>query len=347
MERSFTVREVAEWIHGAVEGNADVELRRVAPFDTAGPGDLTFAADPKRAARLPESRAGAALVGPDAPAASVPLIRVENVQAALAAVLARLAPPDDAPPSGVDPTAAVAADAEVASDAAIGPGAVVGAGAKLGAGAVLYARAVVGPRAEIGPASRLLEGAVVRADCVVGARCIIGPNSVVGADGFGYYTQGGVHHKVPHVGTVILEDDVELGACACVDRAKFGATRVGAGTKIDNLVQVAHNVQLGHGCLLAGHTGIAGSAKLGDYVVTGGHAGVRDNISLGNGVTLAAFCAVAQDVPDGEIMGGIPATRGRDHLRVIKSWAKLPDLLKRVRELEAKLSERESSEDRQ
>jgi UDP-3-O-[3-hydroxymyristoyl] glucosamine N-acyltransferase len=176
----------------------------------------------------------------------------------------------------------------------------------------------------------------------IGRGVRIGPNSVIGHDGFGYHFAGGVHHKVPHVGTVIIEDDVELGACACVDRAKFGVTRVGAGTKIDNLVQIAHNVQVGKGCLLAALAGVAGSAELGDFVVMGGHAGVRDNVTLGAGVQASAFAAVAGDVPAGDTVAGIPARTWKEEGRIVAASAKLPELIKRIRDLEERISRLES-----
>jgi UDP-3-O-[3-hydroxymyristoyl] glucosamine N-acyltransferase len=173
----------------------------------------------------------------------------------------------------------------------------------------------------------------------------IGPNCVIGADGFGYYFQDGVHHKIPHIGTVAIADDVEMGACSCVDRAKFGVTRIGAGTKIDNLVQVAHNVQVGRGCILVGQCGIAGSAQLGDYVMLGGNAGIHENISLGDAAQCSAFAAVANDVPAGVAVAGLPARPAREAFRIVGALPKLPALLKRVRELETRLKALESTED--
>ena len=204
---------------------------------------------------------------------------------------------------------------------------------------------MVGAGATLGRDVVLLEGAVVRYGCVLGDRVRIGSNSVIGYDGFGYYHLDGVHHKIPHAGNVVIEDDVEIGACSCVDRAKFGSTRICAGAKIDNLVQIAHNVHIGPGCLLAGHSGVAGSTKLGAYVVMGGHSGVRDNVSVGSGVRIAACSGVAADVPDGEAMAGTPALPAREEMRIMKAGKKLPDLLKRVKDLEARLKAIESSKD--
>lgn len=347
MDTLFTVDEIARLVGGRVEGEGSTPVHGVAPVDSAAAGELTFAADERWATRLANSKAAAAIVGVWPASAAMPLIRVSDVQAAMAILLSRLSPPTDFPPPGRHPSAVVAADAEIAPDAAIGPHVVIGARAKVGAGCILCSGVAVGSDVEIGEGSILDEGVVVKTDCKIGRRVRIGCNSVIGFEGFGYFTTGGVHHKIPHVGNVIVEDDVEFGACTCVDRAKFGSTRVGAGTKVDNLVQIAHNVQIGHGCILVGQCGVAGSAKLGDYVVLGGHAGIRDNISLGNGVQCAAFAAVAGNVADGEIVVGIPAGPAREKLRAIQAVDKLPELLKRVKKLEARLEALESPKDNQ
>jgi len=341
----MTARQVAELVGGSVEGDGNVELLSVASIEAAGGSDLTFAGDSKHASRLARSKAGAAIVASEPAEAAMTLIRVENVQAAVAKLLGHLAAPEDLPPVGVHQSAVIAADAEVSSEAAVGPGVTIGSGARIGAGAALCANVSIGARAVVGEQSVLSEGVVVKADCVIARRVRIGPNSVIGADGFGYYQADGVHHKIPHAGNVVIEDDVEIGACSCVDRAKFGSTRVGAGTKIDNLVQVAHNVQIGRGCILVGLCGIAGSAKLGNYVVAGGHSGVRDNITVGDGAQLSAFAAVASDVPDGEVVAGVPAAPAREQFRIVKASAKLPELLRRLRELESRIESLESSKD--
>ncbi|HUS48180.1 MAG TPA: UDP-3-O-(3-hydroxymyristoyl)glucosamine N-acyltransferase, partial [Phycisphaerae bacterium] len=324
----MTARELAELVGGTVEGDESVEIRSIASVDCAVGGDLTFAADAKHAAALAGSKAAAAIVGPGAIKAPMTLIRVGNVQAAVAKFLGRLMRGEDLPSAGVHETAIVAADAEVASGAAVGPGVVVGSGAKIGSRAILCANVVIGARAVIGDETVLAEGVVIKADCIIGRRVRIGPNSVIGAAGFGFYFADGAHHRIPHAGNVVIEDDVEIGSCSCVDRAKFGSTRVGSGTKIDNLVQVAHNVQIGRGCILVGQSGVAGSAKLGNYVVAGGHSGIRDNVTLGDGVQCSAFAAVASDVGDGEVVAGIPAGPAKEQFRIIKACERVPELLK-------------------
>jgi UDP-3-O-[3-hydroxymyristoyl] glucosamine N-acyltransferase len=341
----MTLREVADLVGGTVEGDASTVIDGIAAVESAGPSDLTFAADQRHGARIAESKAGAAIVGRSPASAPMPLVRVGDVQAAVAKLLGHVGEMEDFPPVGVHPTAVVSPRAQVAPDARIGPGAVVGDRSSIGPGCILCAHVAVNSDVALGRDCVLFEGVVVKPGCAIGDRVRIGPNSVIGHDGFGYRTEGGVHHRIPHVGNVVIEDDVDIGACACVDRAKFGSTRIGAGTKIDNLVQVAHNVQVGRGCILVGQCGIAGSAKLGQYVVVGGNAGIRDNITLGDGVHCSAFAAVAADVPDGQAVAGIPAAPARDMYRQLQAAAKLPELLKRVKELEARLSALESAKD--
>ena len=339
--KSMTVQALADLVGGKVEGDPDACLEGMAAIDAAGPRELTFAVDDRRLAALADSKAGAAIVPESDIAAPMPLIHVADVPGAVGRILAAFAGPEDLPTAGVDSSAVVAADARVADDAAVGPGVVVGSRASVGAGSVLCARVVLGADVRIGSGTVLFEGAVVRQGCVVGDRVRIGPNSVIGFDGFGYHTAGGVHHRIPHAGNVVIEDDVEIGACACVDRAKFGSTRICAGAKIDNLVQIAHNVVIDKGCLVAAQVGIAGSTLLGKYVVVGGHTGIHDNIEIGDGAHVAAFAAVAHSLDPGQTVAGVPALPGRDFWRQYRALAKLPELVRRVNALESRLSERE------
>ncbi len=342
----FTVGELARYLDGEVEGDASVVLRGVGSLESARADEVTFALDARRAARLVASRAGAAIVSRTAPSAPMPLVRVDDVQAAVARLLALLGGTEDLPPPGVDPSAVVAEDARLGADVAVGPGVVVGTRAELGPGVVLAPNAVVGAEARIGEGTILYEGTVVVAGCRIGRRCRIGPNAVIGSSGFGYYFADGRHHRIEHAGTVEIGDEVEIGACSCVDRAKFGATRIGDGTKIDNLVQVAHNVEIGSGCLLAALVGIGGSAKLKRHVALGGHAAVRDNISIGAGVRIGAYSGVGHDVPDGSEVAGVPAVDARKWLRNVRVLARLAEMHERVRRLEEKVRALESSENR-
>jgi len=346
-EEVLTTSKIAEIVGGKLVGDRQVRIKSVAPLSAAQADQITFATNDQRVKELAGSKAGAAIVpeSVELPEAGMAVIRVADVQAALAKLLAHLALPEDLPAVGIDPGAVIDPAAEIAADARIGPGVVVSARTRIGSRTALMAGVSVGPDVEIGPDTVLCEGVRVRHGCKIGSRVRIGPNSVVGYDGFGYYFADGKHNKIPHAGNVVVEDDVEIGACCCIDRAKFGSTVIGAGSKIDNLVQVAHNVRIGKGCILAGLCGIAGSASLGDYVVLGGHVGIRDNISLGGGVTCGAYTAVAEDVPDGVTMFGIPAVPAWQKLKEILLTRKLPDLVKRIGELEKKLKNLELSKD--
>ncbi|MGC9454440.1 MAG: UDP-3-O-(3-hydroxymyristoyl)glucosamine N-acyltransferase [Phycisphaerae bacterium] len=341
----LTVREIAELLDGRVEGDDSLNIDGVAALDEPGAGKITFAADARRARRLDDSQAAAALVANEPKTSDKTLIRVSDVQQALAKLLAATAPPEDLPDEGVDATARVSPEASIADGVRIGPGVVVNAGASIGPRAVLCAGAFVGTGVGIGEDAYLAQGVVVGRDCVIGDRVRIGPNTVIGWDGFGYNTVEGKHHRIPHNGNVAIAEDVEIGACCCVDRAKFGSTSIGAGTKIDNLVQIAHNVKIGRGCLLAGQVGLAGSCRLGDYVVLGGSAGVRDNVTIGDGVQCAAYSAIAADVPDGARVAGVPAGPAKEQMRIITAQSKLPELIKRLAALESKVENLESPED--
>lgn len=343
----LTVGRIAELIGGTVEGDSSVRIESMESLGSTGAGGLTFAADNKRAELLVDSQAGAAIVGKTATVGdtSIPLIRVEDVHAAVATLLGYLSPPDDLPPVGVDQAARVSPDAQLGENVRIAPGVVIAGGTRISNGSALCGNVLIGSNVEIGKDVVLCEGVSVHRDCIIGDRVVIGPNSVIGYDGFGYYHTGEVHKKVPHIGNVVIEDDVEIGACTCIDRAKFGSTRIGAGSKIDNLVQVAHNVQMGRGCLLAGQCGIAGSVKMGDFVVLGGKAGIRDNVSIGNRVTCGGATAVLEDVPDGATLFGIPGIPAKEKFRQILLINKLPELVKRLRELEKRLDTLEFAKD--
>ncbi len=349
VDKNLTVSQLAGRLGGQVVGDGEVVITGIASLESAGPGDVTFLTDARRAGDLSATGAGAAIVGRDHPPrrdmpAALSLICVDDVMAAVAAVLEMLSAPEKIlPAAGVHPSAVVAEDADLAEGVAVGPCVVVGGGSGLGPGVVLCANVTVGADVTIGEKTVLYPGTVVLDRCRIGRNCRIGPGAVIGSSGFGYYFADGRHNRITHIGTVEIGDEVDIGACACVDRAKFDATRIGDGTKIDNLVQIAHNVRIGRGCLLAGQVGIAGSSVLKDYVALGGRAGVSDNITLGTGVRAAAQTGVIRDVPDGAEVIGYPALQATRQLRVWKITAELPELRKKVRQLEKRLAELESA----
>ena len=312
---SFTITEIARHLDGEVVGDSSIVLRGFAPADRAQPGDLTFAENELFFARAEQSAASAIIV--DAPVTSQKaLIRVPSARIAFAKVLPLFYPEPTYVP-GIHPTAVVAPSAKVDASAHIGPQCVVGEGASIGPRAVLLAQVYVGPQCVVGEETLLFPHVALYAGTSLGHRVRIHAGTVIGSDGFGYVQDGGIHRKVPQIGNVIIRDDVEIGANVTVDRGALGPTVIGKGTKIDNLVQIAHNVNIGEHCIVVSQVGISGSTRLGDYVVIAGQAGLAGHLKIGNRVTVAAQSGVMNSIPDGEKWFGYPAQPDRQMKRQI------------------------------
>lgn len=342
MTTSFTIDELASLTGAkAVEGACAGPITGVAALAEATSADLSFLGNAKYADAVASSKAGVILV-PVAfagkPAAGQAFLRVANPSYALAlfcgVLEARLWP---RPPAGIHATAVVAASAKVDPSAHVGPLCVIGEGAVVAAGAVLEARCHVGPRASVGADCWLKPGVVVGDYCVLGARCRLQSGAVIGSDGFGYEPVDGEIRRIPQIGNVVLEDDVEVGANSTLDRARFSQTVVGRGTKIDNLVQIAHNVRIGRQCLITAQVGIAGSTTLGDHCVLGGQSGVAGHLTLGDRVKLGAQTGLFEDVPADGFMNGTPAVPFGLERRLVVLSRRLPDLFKKVDSLTASL----------
>ena len=333
---ALTLGEIAEAVGGTLEGPPDRMLHGVAGLEEAGEQHLSFLANPRYRAALATTKAGAVLVAPGWPCPEgLACVRTPDPYAALVIVLSRFDPGLPAV-DGVHASAVVDATAEVAMDAGLGPHVVVGPRARIGARSRAAAGCVIGPGATIGEDSYLYPNVVIGRDCVVGNRVVIHPGTVLGSDGFGYAPVDGAYRKVPQIGIVLVEDDVEIGANTCIDRATFGATRIGRGTKIDNLVQIAHNVAIGENSALAAQSGVAGSARLGRGVVLGGQAGLIGHVRIGDGAQVAAQAGVIGSVPPGETVSGYPARPHREALRAAATLRKLPEWEQRIRALETR-----------
>lgn len=332
----FTAAEIARRLQGEVLGDSALTLSGFAPADRAQPGDLTFAENETYFARAEASAASAILVAGNLTSQKKVLIRVANARIAFAKVLP-LFFPEPAFPAGVHPTAIVAASAQIAPSAHIGPQCIVGEKARIGARVVLEGLDYVGDNSQLGDDTRIFPNVSIYARSEIGARVRIHSGTVIGSDGFGFVFDEGVHRKVPQIGNVIIGDDVEIGANVAVDRGALGPTTIGKGTKIDNLVQVAHNVTIGEHCLLVSQVGIAGSTQLGNYVTLAGQVGLAGHLKLGNQVMVAAQSGVMTDIPDGEKFLGTPAVSDKQAKRQYIGIAQLPELIRRVRELERKL----------
>jgi UDP-3-O-[3-hydroxymyristoyl] glucosamine N-acyltransferase len=321
--------ELARLVGGRVRGDPERRVGGVATLDRAGPDDLAFLTNAKYRDQAARTRAGAILVAPGVDVPGRDLLEAAEPYLALAEILDRMHPPLR-PPAGISPDARVAPTAEVGEGVSVGAFAVIEDGARVGDRAVVGAGAFVGARCTVGPDTTLHPRAVLYPGTEIGARCLVHAGAVLGADGFGFATSGGVHRKVPQLGRVVVEDDVEIGANTTVDRGMLGETRIGRGSKIDDLVMIAHGVVIGPGALLAAQSGIAGSTRLGRNVTLAGQAGVIGHLKLGDGAIVAAKAAVFQDVEDGAFVAGIPAV---DH----RAWKRSLSLVRRLSEMRAEL----------
>jgi UDP-3-O-[3-hydroxymyristoyl] glucosamine N-acyltransferase len=345
MSGPCTLSELAGELGVELRGDGSVRIVGVNTLAGAGAEEITWVSDDRHAARLGESRAGAVVVPRAFGETPMPSLRTDSVEVTMARLLGRFAPAVPGPGPGVHPTAVVADSAVLGANVAVGPHAVIGARAHVGPGTVLHAGVHVGDDCRVGSDCLLWNHVVIRERCEVGHRVILHPHVVIGSDGFGYYFSEGRHNKIPHGGRVVVGDDVEIGAGSTLDRSKVGETVVGPGTKIDNLVQIGHNVRIGAHCILIAHCGIGGSAQLGDGVVLGGQVGIRDNITLGDGVVVAACSCVSRDIPPGRQVGGIPAYDHGVYRRVLAVTPKLPDIGRQVKDLAKRVERLEAAAD--
>jgi UDP-3-O-[3-hydroxymyristoyl] glucosamine N-acyltransferase len=333
----LSAASVAEQLQGEVLGDGQTQLKGFAPADRAQAGDLTFAENEEFFARAEQSAASAIIVSGDrASSTGKVLIRVGDARVAFAKALA-LFFPEPPQPAGIHPTAVVARSAQVDSSAHIGPHCVIGERVQLGGGTILHAGNYVGDDCKVGPACVLFPNAVLYPRTELGHRVRVHAGAVIGSDGYGYVQDNGMHRKVPQIGNVIVGDDVEIGANTTIDRGALGPTIIGKGTKIDNLVQIGHNVRMGEHCLIISQAGIAGSNKLGNYVIVAGQAGIAGHLQIGNQVTIAGQSGVMHDIPDGQTVLGNPACPDRQAKRQVLAVQRLPELLRRVKELEKKV----------
>ncbi len=330
--------EIARAVGGTVVGDGDVIVTGVASVDAAGEGDIVMAEN-DRYLGLAAKSAATAVVALEADGAVKPVIVVEDPRAAFSKVLEMLAPVVKHPAVGIDPGAWVDESAKIGEGVCVGFGSVIGEGAEIGEGSVIYPLVYVGDGVKIGAFTVLYPHVAVYHGCEIGERVTVHSGTVIGADGFGYMLVGSEIKKVPQVGNVVIEDDVEIGANTTIDRAKTGSTRIGRATKIDNLVQIAHNVRTGQMCVLAAQTGIAGSTELGDGVTCAGQSGVKDHVRIGDGAVIAARAGVTGNVPAGATYSGYPARPHREAMRGEALVYRLPEMRRRIDALQKEIEE--------
>ncbi len=332
--------ELAAALNCTLEGDGGIDIRGLRGIREAEAGDLTFVANPRYLESLRASRASAVILAPDAPRPPMPALRTPNPYLAFARALALFHPTPPEPP-GVHPTAVLEEAVRLGPGVRIGALCFVGAGAEIGEETTLFPQVYVGRGARLGRACQLRPRAVVADGCWLGDRVVVQSGAVIGGDGFGYAPDGERrYHKIPQVGRVVLEDDVEVGANTTIDRATLGETRIGRGTKIDNLVMIAHNVVVGEDTVIVGQVGVSGSTTIGSRVTLAGQVGLVGHIRVGNEVTIGAQAGVTKDVPDGAVYLGSPAMPHRDVKRQMAYLRRLPELAEAVRDLRRRLGRR-------
>jgi len=334
----FTINQIATQLRGEIIGDGSTQITGFSSADAAKAGDLTFADKESYFAAAEQSQAAAILVSGPFTSTRKPLIRVANARVAVARLLPLFFPPDEEP-AGIDPTATIDATAQVDPSAHIGPYCVIRARVRIGARSVLIGGNHIGRDSQIGDDVCLFPNVVLYTRTQIGHRVTIHAGTVIGSDGYGYVFDEGRHRKVLQVGNVIIHDDVEIGANAAIDRAALGSTVIGKGTKIDNLVHVAHNVVMGSHCLVMGQAGFAGSTRLGDYCVIASQSGIAGHLSLGRQSTVGAKSGVMRDIPDGGTVLGIPACPDKQAKRQMIAIQKLPDMMHRLRSLEQEVEQ--------
>jgi len=336
---SFTLTALAEHVGAVVEGDGTVEIHTVAPIDEAGPGALSFVANPKYARFVETTNASALILQPGIECRRVPVLRHPNPYLTFARVIKLIYPDRPLVEPGIHPAAVVASDACIDPAAAIGAFCHVERGARIGKHVQLVSSVYIGEDVVIGEGCLLYPGVRIMRGCRIGQRAIIHSGAVIGSDGFGFAPSETGLEKIKQVGWVEIGDDVEIGSNVTIDRGAMGPTRVGNGTKIDNLVQLGHNVQVGAHCIIVAQVGISGSTRLGDRVVLAGQVGLTGHLELGDGVQVGAQSGVHNSIPAGETWLGSPAREFKTSARIEAAIPRLPDLLKRVRALEKKLTD--------
>jgi len=335
----LTLRELAERLGCRLDGDPGIDVQRVAGIDEAGPGDVTFLANPKYARALATTRASAVIARDDVPAAPCAMLRTADPYLAFARAVALFAPATR-PAPGVHPMAAVAPDAAIGRDVSIGPFVAIGEGARIGDRTVIYPNVTIGAGASIGADCTIHANVAIRERVVVGSRVILQNGVVLGSDGYGFVRRAdGTYEKIPQVASVVIEDDVELGANTTVDRPAVGETRIKAGAKIDNLVQIAHGVTVGRNVLMAAQVGVAGSTEIGDGAMFGGQVGVGGHLTIGGGAVAVGQSGVTNSLEAGQVVAGYPAIDSREWRKASVIFRRLPELKRRIEELEARVAE--------
>lgn len=337
-----TLKEIAKFIDGEIVGDGSIVITGVAGIKEAVEGDITFLANPKYSPLIDTTRASAIITSREVEKVPKPIIRTENPSLAFAKIISLAAPNEARHPKGIHPSAVIGKDVALGKDVAIGPYAVIEDGVSIGDKTIIYAGCFIGHHTKIGSDTLIYPNVSIRESIIIGSRVIIHSGTVIGSDGFGFATIKGLHHKIPQIGIVEIGDDVEIGANVTIDRARFDKTIIGSGTKIDNLVQIAHNVGIGENSIIVAQAGISGSTVIGKNVTLAGQAGLVGHITIGDGAVVAAQGGVTKSVPPNTIVSGYPARPHDKAKRINACVQNLPRLYEQVTELKKKIQDLET-----
>jgi len=340
---NISLAKIAELVNGNVEGDDSIQISGLGKIEQAQPGQITFISNPKYQKFIETTKASAVLVSQDFPPVSKTVVRTENPYVAFLQLLKFFHPPLEMIEPGIHASAVIDSTAKIGDQVRIGAGVVIGKNCVIGDRTIIYPGVVIGPEVAVGSNTVLHANVVLREQVKIGNNVILHSGVIVGSDGFGFAREGVLYHKIPQVGIVIIEDDVEIGANCTIDRATLGATIIRQGVKLDNLIQVAHNVEIGENTVIAAQTGISGSTKIGKNAIVGGQVGFVGHIEVGDGVTVGAQSGVSKNLPPNAVYFGYPAKPIMQAKREEAAFRRLPDLLKRVSELEAKIAKLEKA----
>jgi UDP-3-O-[3-hydroxymyristoyl] glucosamine N-acyltransferase len=335
-----SLRELAELVGGELNGNPDAQILGAADIADAEEGDIVFAETPKLFEEARRSKASAIIACPGARDSGKAVITVENPRFAFAKVLRAFTPAKERR-IGVDPSSIISPDAVIGENPSVGANVHVGKQSAIGKNAFIYPFVYVGENVRIGDDCVLYPFVTILDDVSLGDRVIVHSGTVIGSDGFGFTKVGGEHYKMPQIGSVTIGDDVEIGANVTIDKARTGKTEIGRGTKIDNLVHIAHNVKIGENCILVAQTGISGSVQIGDRVILAGQSGVKDHLTVGDDAIVCARAGVIGSIGAGEFVSGFPARDHKEQLRIQAAQQRVPGLLRTVKDLEKRIKELE------
>jgi len=334
-----TLRELAEYVGGRVYGNEDVLIKSASTLGRAEPGDISFLTNRKYEKQLRTTRASAVIVGKETPDATVPLLIAEDPYYAFMQIMVLLHGHRKHKKVGISSRASIADSAKIGVDCHVHDFATISDDARIGDGCIIYPGAFVGQGVEIGNDSILYANVTIYDGCKLGNRVIVNANSTIGEDGFGYASHEGMHHKIPQIGTVVIEDDVEIGTCCAIERGTLGDTVIGEGSKLGDMVTIGHGTKVGPHCLLVAQVGVAGSTTIGHHCIIGGQVGIVGHITIGNNVTIAAKAGVINNVPDGKVILGAPAIDAGQGRRAYGMIQYLPEIRQTLRSLQNQVQE--------